>query len=594
MRSVAPWLGLVLFALTQCRPLRDCTSDSDCATPNWCDPTPHVCVAYAKPGGGSSGDGGIISDGGAVRDITVLSDCQELIHQDCLYLTNCFGQAVSVAACDDHLAWICVDIARSVEKGGVAYNLDASVACRASLSAAMPTCTALSSVSCGDPWTPLVADGGRCETSLDCVTGTCGDPTNTCPTTCVDRGGLYMPCSNGSCTSPLHCNSTFARCENPIPVGSPCKSTESLACGSSASCTATPTGSSCVALPSEGQACTGSCADGLYCVVGTGGLSSVCRARPTQGQVCSGSECATGLLCISGACSPPRQRGGSCSSTSQCASGLYCDGTCKERQATGASCTSSEQCSSWSCDGALKVCADSGQKRDAGEPCGTVITCATGVCRGLVLPDAGVTAGTCGPGASGAWCTLSYQSQVCPAAMRCGALDGGLPNSSDVGTCQAMGVGTPCSRDSDCVPEHYCMAGTSPRCQPRLAANLACDPAGIPCVTGATCTQVTAGAYRCLVPGKKDQPCIAALPSPVCESGLTCIAGTCTDLGAMGGQCAGYCSMGRCDQDGGFDAGLGALVGRCVPPGPPGTPCADDHECASQRCRSNVCGALCP
>jgi len=548
-------------------------------------------------GGGTGGTGG--STGGGTGGSgggtgSVLADCQAFVGDYCQFLQTC-GFSSDLQACAAGMGTICPNLDVSVSKGYTRYDPTELANCRAAIVAGTSTCS-LSSFSC-NPWTGLMGDGGACETSLDCAGSntTCGDLTGACQTTCVDRGGLGMPCSGGGCTSPLHCSGATRLCSNPIPVGQACSTSEYLACGDSASCT----GNVCVAYPGNGQACTLYCQAGYFCKSEATGR--VCRPRPTQGQACTGSECVTGLRCVSSVCQPLSPQGGACTTGADCASGLVCIGTtCLPLRNLGESCSHFGDCYNANCDQALGVCTAYSDQRAAGQPCGTSARCTAGLtCRGLSVADAGYSPGTCGMGVVGDPCARNYSTYACAPGTRCQGADGGLGYGLQ-GSCQTPGLRSPCQGDSDCLPAHYCMAGAPSACEPRVAVGATCIPTtGAPCMAGAACGAV-AGGFQCITMGKMNEPCAATTtPAAQCVSGAYCVNGTCRGGGFPGGVCnatsSSYaCLFGVCDSDGGIDGGGGLLIGRCVPPMPAGSPCRADNDCASQRCRNGTCGALCP
>jgi hypothetical protein len=413
-----------------------------------------------------------------------------------------------------------------------------------------------------------------------------------------------MPCTElgygYGCTTPFHCSRVRGRCENPIAPGQPCDSSEAHACGDSAACTS----SICISYPGLDQSCTSNCQEGLLCKADGG--SSTCRPLSAEGESCSGSgsgsDCTPGLRCLSGTgtCQAPRQLGQSCESSSECTDGLLCEGTCKPRRPDGSPCTQYDQCLSYTCDAAFGACVTYSGNRATGQSCGTALRCRTGQCRGMVLPDGGLTPGQCGTPAVGDVCSRTaygYIDEVCPLGTRCAAPDGGV--DTVVGTCQASGLDSTCASWRDCRPEHYCDHQRF-ACQPRIGVGATCAAGGPPCVEDAVCSEVSLGTFLCLVPGEANEPCAETrTPPDRCASGAACLEGICRILGAPGGPCdARGCSAGRCELDGGvggdLDSGWGGLLGRCLPPGQAGAPCDLDSDCATSRCRDHRCGELCP
>lgn len=165
---------------------------------------------------------------------------------------------------------------------------DAVVAGRCLDAIARADCTSVDAMalrelldSCDDTWTGVVPPGGTCQTYASCA-----EPQVT--------GGATAgaSCVNSTCVQ-------FVR----QPPGAACSGTTLTCDPFLATCTA----GTCVAFPSAGESCSGSCAIGARCIGGT------CMPLLATGQACS----------LDGECVSDKCSGGQCASTFV-ADGEYC------------------------------------------------------------------------------------------------------------------------------------------------------------------------------------------------------------------------------------------------------------------------------
>ena len=227
---------------------------------------------------------------------------------------------------------------------------------------------------------PLLLPGAACVPGESvCTTGNAclpGEFGFTCKSTVAgDRQACETFAGLPTCIEPLVCIDEGGGKLCTLPAAPDC--TTDAECGAGFRCNA----GDCQALVNqpEGAPCdlstANSCASGLVCTVGSGTLSSTCRA-PVE--TCSETNpCIGGELCVDGTCytlltegercsptAPPpcrldleclgapgaevcgRRAGGpgsECAATSECATGLFCNvlgvpGTCQERLPIGAFC----------------------------------------------------------------------------------------------------------------------------------------------------------------------------------------------------------------------------------------------------------------
>jgi hypothetical protein len=400
------------------------------------------------------------------------------------------------------------------------------------------------------------APGEPCTSDAECAQGTRG-------ATCWARSGA-------------ECAGT---CRELGVAGDACGGSQP-GCASGMNCT----NNQCVVRatpPGAGQACTGTCADGLWCRGG------ICIAEGDVGAVCVNtigqSGCKPCLACIGpsslfaadagpASCRAFAGVGESCAGT-LCHMGLFCiGGTCLAGAAHGASCThagvvDAEQrgnCFNRSdtCIGNPATCQD---RAALNAPCvsepGTLAS--QGSCdRTVAMRCSRVhpqdTTGTCvGEAEVGAPCGyVQNLTSECSGNASCSVYsDGG------VGTCRVSGAKTPqggaCTSDYECARGLYCSTGVRV-CTPGGEIGSPCSfsqPWGSTCRSGA-CKSGGADAgyqYVCLPWSPAGGPCTSVSD---CMDDLTCdtTLGQCNPLPGEGAACSVdqdcrsslRCSQGAC------------------------------------------------
>lgn len=256
---------------------------------------------------------------------------------------------------------------------------------------------------------PMATDS--CLAPFVCLTGHCDLINLACrPAAAGEQCALLRVCDDASycdVVSGLTCHARAA-------AGAPC--TRSVVpgvevCALGSTCTDDGTGhASCAPLPTGGQACTTTCADGGYCDHG------VCRGAPI-GRSCepfgTSMPCPAGLYCdqdlrvcltrgaIGASCSQDTDcddgsycmyhehcvarlgAGQSCSFTLPCGPGLFCDtrngSTCVALLGAGEACdwTQSSCAAGYHCPASTMVCT---ALLPAGASCTSNDTCASGTC----------------------------------------------------------------------------------------------------------------------------------------------------------------------------------------------------------------------
>lgn len=293
---------------------------------------------------------------------------------------------------------------------------------------------------------------------------------------------------------------------------------------------AVPAGETCVNAPE--------CVAGTVCIKPDGVCRGVCSSSPKQGEFCA-FGCAPGLVCgPDGRCAPVKPLDAPCAASPECEADLICHGgTCRPRRKLGDSC-----------------------QFDATLPS----TCEPGLACDVVPWVRGLT-GTCvRPQPENAPCSFHWS---CQPGLLCSDVDwSAFPSSAPTrGTCRAPDdEGTACrgSRYAVYVGEQ-CAAGAS--CDLSMQICRAAPTRGQPCTPSRNaCTGVDT---YCKPSGNGDT-------------------GTCTGPAALNEPCAFPldadttvsipCAQGWCDRTNTFS---------CRPPTKPlGAVCAQDAECASNRC----------
>lgn len=154
--------------------------------------------------------------------------------------------------------------------------------------------------------TGSLPDGSACGNGTQCTGGLC-DTSGTQPST----------------TTELNCG----KCASYLQVGADCTAPSATCDPSTSECR----NGKCTALATQGQSCaTIGCANGLTCDTGT----QTCVTPPTQGQACT-TTCASPYRCINSTCTTGVQQGGACPVGDECAPTLSCDmttHTCQPQQ----------------------------------------------------------------------------------------------------------------------------------------------------------------------------------------------------------------------------------------------------------------------
>lgn len=208
--------------------------------------------------------------------------------------------------------------------------------------------------SCREAFRGLVPPGGECSATFDCVS------TSRC-----------MGASDNGCT--------LGRCEHVPQLGEPCTSF----CADEAFCDTDS--STCVLRREQGAACTNSeCAAFLTCREG------VCAGPPTEGEACTWT-CASNLICATNAegartCRRPRTDG-TCQTFQDCPIDQHCnraspeaaEGTCGAYPTLGQRCEFACARGSY-CDGSNNTCVAISEPVAIGGACEVDRECATGRC----------------------------------------------------------------------------------------------------------------------------------------------------------------------------------------------------------------------
>ncbi|MFT3839945.1 MAG: hypothetical protein QM723_23360 [Myxococcaceae bacterium] len=542
-------------------------------------------------GGGSSSGGGTFGGGGGAGGGSGSTFCQSFAGSLCDYLVRC-GEVDSPAhgECVTYVeSFYCGGLA-SITKGYQSLDTAQANACLSFIQNAACDNSPLSGSSgpCSTISTPASGEGQGCFNSYDCTKAGdgCGG-TNSCAMVCEPAGPLGSPCP---CNDGLRCDQSTGLCSNPHNVGEACQQFNSNECVAVATCDGTS--GTCVSLPGPGAPCYNgySCAPSAYC--DTSSTNHMCVARVGQNQPCSFDTCTDGLYCnynlSTPTCQPLKGQGAACSPfDGTCQSSLTClNGQCSPRLGLGAVCQSYDNCTfGLSCDSILLTCQQPTYQLQQGAACtDSTLGCRSPYyCRGAQQnPDGGVgTEGTCGQPALGDSCTQLYDP--CPDQAYCNLVDAG------VGTCASSNHGSPCGRNSNCLPGDYC--NPSGICVPEGGAGAPCDSSSGECQSPLQCvSQAGDGGSVCGTLGGLNAACAG---SNSCIFPYTCINGFCSSSAHANEPClAGYlCFNGACQQDAG-STGYGLCTGNKLADG---EPCFIGTDCQSGYCKNfSVCAPACP
>lgn len=171
---------------------------------------------------------------------------------------------------------------------------------------------------------PQLGDGEMCNDGRGCSSGFCDF--STFPSFCRTAPSEGETCS-GTCAEGVFCDfSTFPAICRTLPLeGEPCTGTcaDELWCDFSDSFPGV-----CRSIPGDGERCNGTCEEGLFCDFST--FPSFCRVAPGLGETCFGT-CSTGLACVWDAgftrqtCQPRMPEGADCDGDFECREDLFCD-----------------------------------------------------------------------------------------------------------------------------------------------------------------------------------------------------------------------------------------------------------------------------
>ncbi|MDP2269223.1 MAG: hypothetical protein Q8K32_00750 [Archangium sp.] len=398
---------------------------------------------------------------------------------------------------------------------------------------------------------------------------------------CVNATGNYN-CTIGRGISGAQINFSFgagpAACDPLLTgigiAGTPCTATADCAVGFT--CEGSGTACRvCTAIPTVGQACTGTCFNSTCRAAGDGGTA--CVAWPQVGELCTGF----------GSCDPVTTRG--------CAPAPTDGGArlCLAKDTDGTACGMNQNCQSNYCN--------SGNRTDAGvrtcgpiatgRPCGSQADCEpTAYCDGFTAATIGVCTARITLGAA---CTIQRVADP-----NDGCVDGGQCFD---GTCKPrqnqQQLGQQCrTTAADCAPGGWCPNlpndGGYPLCLAQGTAGAMCG-ATTACLTGLrcfnnACTPLLGAGEPCFTA----QTCKDLLTCPLVDAGMGFFA--CTPLVSVGGNCTTTgltCASGVDNGQGGFCARDGG-TGTCSELLSLGGDCGANAQCASGRCLREDAGVV--
>lgn len=388
-------------------------------------------------GGGTSGGGtatgGSGGTGGGSGALTTYSDfCNAALRAQFDYYVRCGAYTREYA--DSYVAEAVAQCANTPDlftSGRARFSPTGAQACIDTF--ANLTCTrGLTSSGCSEAVTGLVANGGACYYSQECVTGHWCDTASTCPGACKPHTAVGQPSTSqyGEDCGPNGYRYE-AVCETAVALGGDCfpvnGSTQPRGCVAGAVCSSSTF--KCVENVNlaPGAACTANMTP--ECSVGTSCVNSVCTAYGDLNQPCDSVRlCKFGLQCsAANVCVRYGATGATCGGTgASCDRGLFCNlatgttsGTCAAQRPSGGTCTNQEMCQSplW-CNGS---------------------TATPGVCGAKLTV--------------GATCQREYQYWACDDALYCTTVS----NSAASGVCAVRkGAGASCLNSSECVSSTTC------------------------------------------------------------------------------------------------------------------------------------------
>ena len=395
------------------------------------------------------------------------------------------------------------------------------------------------------------SNGQACRVAADCDSNSCGTGTGATSGTCQSNGQichLNTDCDSNSCGAGT--GSTVGACGTNSQVCHTNAQCDSGACGTGAN------GSSkgvCTAGTCNGN---GQCGTGGLCVGGkcTAGACSLDSNCGTAGGICSGATCTTkacanDTLCgVSKVCNGARCSTKACAGDTGCGVTATCNGaTCSTKACAGdTGCPKSATCNGAKCSTPAACAGDNAclsSKSCTGSKCGNAATCA---------------------GDNGCTVSKSCTGATCGAKSCAGDVGCPVGNVCNNAKCSR----STCSNDGEC-PLAVC---TGAKCAPPAACGQGSD-----CGTGGVCTNAKCSASLCNSAADCGSGSICAGSCGVaqCTKGSDCESGVCSN---------GTCGCSSDENCGGAERCNGAAAGTC------GRACANDGECAPDRCVNGQCG----
>jgi hypothetical protein len=411
---------------------------------------------------------------------------------------------------------------------------------------------------------PDGADAGctsssACQSSNQCVTGTCNTSTGTCvfanstaDSVCSTFLGSQAGFCDGAgncvqCTKASECPGTTTDCEAPACTTNACTMNDTAA-GTPTTTNPPQVPGDCQTIECNGAGGTMSVADNADVPPNTASgcqIGACTNGAPSYSSASNGAACGSGLACINGACT-------GCTMNSECQPPSY--DTCG-----GGGTPNTCGCTATTCVALGVTCGT------APNGCGGTLPCNTGTKEGNETDvDCGGNPAMCATRcAQGKMCNVTSD---CQSGLSCA--DGVCCNAACTGTCYACTAALTGLASGVCGAIKAGLPAPAGECTPSAAST--CGDEGAVCNGSGAC-QTWPNGTQCLAP-----TCSGNALSPA----GTCASGVCTSGGPI--NCTPYkCTSGACTTSCTFDTDCASSSYYCD----------SSHQCVLKLTQGTACGA---